>query len=70
MTDDSDRPNGLKFHIAVISRINVKRQGLGRLSLDYNRLLPSDRGASLMEDVGLEACRKDLGEYKDSKLRK
>ena len=23
-----------------------------------------------MREVGLEACRKDLGEYKDSKLRK
>ena len=45
-----------------IIKIVVKRQGLGRVSLDHNRLLPSDRGASLRWGVGLEACRKDLGE--------
>jgi hypothetical protein len=33
------------------------------------KLLLYHRGASLIRGVGLEACRNDLGEYKDSKLR-
>ena len=46
------------------------RSGVKMRHLELQGLLLSDRGVSLRRGVKLEACRKDLGEYKDSKLRK